>query len=67
MTGYVLKWVALAIAILVVGVIGIAVFTNVWLQVGLGVAILVVCSPLFFWAWHVDRKEKARREALEDI
>jgi hypothetical protein len=66
-TGVVLKWVAVALGFLVVGVIGIVVFTDVWAQVGIGAAILVICTPLLIWAWHVDRKEKARRQGLEDI
>jgi len=66
-TGLVLKSVAIALAFLVVGVIGIVVFKDVWLRVGLGAAIVVICIPLLIWAWRVDRKEKTRRQDLEDI
>jgi hypothetical protein len=66
-TGLVLKAVGISLAVLVVGVIGIVVFTDVWAQVGIGAAILVICAPLLIWAWNMDRKEKARRQGLEDI
>jgi Flp pilus assembly protein TadB len=66
-TGLVVKWTAIALAAGVVLVIGIVVLEEVWLQVGLGAAILVICIPLLIWAWLLDRKEKARRQDLEDI
>ena len=66
-TGLILKTVAIAVAVLVVGLIGIVVFTDVWAQVGIGAAILVICAPLLIWAWNMDRKEKAQRQGLEDI
>ena len=67
MTGLVVKWTAIALAAGVVLVIGIVVLEEVWLQVGLGAAILVICIPLLIWAWLLDRKAKARRQDLEDI
>jgi hypothetical protein len=66
-TGLVVKWTAIALAFFVVIVIGIMVLEEVWLQVGLGAAVLVICTPLLIWAWRVDRREKARRADLEDI
>jgi Flp pilus assembly protein TadB len=66
-TGLVVKWTAIAFAAGVVLVIGIVVLEEVWLQVGLGAALFVICIPLLIWAWLVDRKEKARRQDLEDI
>ena len=67
MTGLIVKWVAIALAALVLGVLAIVVFTDVWAQVGLIAAIVVVCIPLLVYAWYVDRKEKARRQDLEEI
>ena len=67
MTGLVVKWTAIALAAGVVLVIGIVVLEEVWLQVGLGAALLVICIPLLIWAWLLDRKEKTRRQDLEDI
>jgi hypothetical protein len=66
-TGLILKTVAIAVGVLIVGLIGIMVFTDVWAQVGIGAAILVICAPLLIWAWNMDRKEKAQRQGLEDI
>lgn len=67
MTSLVVKWTAIAFAAGVVLVIGIVVLEEVWLQVGLGAALLVICIPLLIWAWLLDRKEKTRRQDLEDI
>ncbi len=67
MTGLIVKWVAIALAAFAVLVIGIVVFTDVWAQVGLVAAVLVICIPLLIWAWYLDRKEKGRRRDLEDI
>ena len=67
MTGLVVKWTAIALAAGVVLLIGIVVLEEVWLQVGLGAALLVICIPLLIWAWLLDRKEKTRRQDLEDI
>jgi Flp pilus assembly protein TadB len=66
-TGLVVKWTAIALAAGVVLLIGIVVLEEVWLQVGLGAALLVICIPLLIWAWLLDRKEKTRRQDLEDI
>lgn len=67
MTSLVLKWTAIAVAFFVLLVIGILVFEDIWFQVGLGAALLVMCTPLLIWAWYVDHKDKARRQDLEDI
>ena len=67
MTGLIVKAVAIGLAAVAVLVIGIVVLTDVWAQVGLGAAIVVICIPLLIWAWVVDRKDKARRQDLEDI
>lgn len=64
---YAVTLTALAIAFVVVLVVGIVVFTGVWSRVGLGVALLVICAPLLFFAWRSDRKSRRAREGLEDI
>jgi len=67
MTGLIVKAVAIGLVAIAVLVIGIVVLEEVWLQVGLGAAIVVICIPLLIWAWYLDRKEKTRRQDLEDI
>lgn len=64
---YAVTLTALAIAFVVVLVVGIVVFTGVWSRVGLGAALLVICAPLLFFAWRSDRKSRRAREGLEDI
>jgi hypothetical protein len=61
------KYAGAAIAVLLLGVLGIIIFDRIWFQVGLGAAIVVVCGGLLFFAWWTDRKDKAARAGLEDI
>jgi Flp pilus assembly protein TadB len=65
--GYALKLAGAAIAILLLGVLGIVIFGNIWARVGIGAAIVVVCGGLLLFAWNVDRKDKAKRAGLEDL
>jgi hypothetical protein len=61
------KYAGAAIAVLLLGVLGILLFDAIWFQVGLGAAIVVVCGGLLFFAWWTDRKDQAARAGLEDI
>lgn len=61
------KYAGAAIAVLLLGVLGIIIFDRIWYQVGLGAAIVVVCGGLLFLAWWTDRKDQATRAGLEDI
>jgi hypothetical protein len=67
MVGYGLKLGAAAIAILFAGVIAIILFGNIWARIGIGAAILIVGGGLLLFAWSVDRKDRARREGVEDL
>jgi hypothetical protein len=61
------KYAGAAIAVLLLGLLGIIIFDRIWYQVGLGAAIVVVCGGLLFFAWWTDRKDKAARAGLEEI
>jgi hypothetical protein len=65
--GLYFKYAGAAIAVLVLGMLGIIIFDRIWYQVGLGAAIVVVCGGLLFFAWWTDRKDRTAREGLEDI
>jgi len=67
MMSYALKLAGVAILLLLAGVLAIAIFGNIWAQVGIGAAIVVVCGGLLLFAWNVDRKDKAKRQGLEDL
>lgn len=67
MTGYGLKLAGAAIALLLAGVLAIVLFGNIWARVGIGAAIVVVCGGLLLLAWNVDRKDRAKRQGLEDL
>jgi Flp pilus assembly protein TadB len=65
--GYALKLAGAAIALLLLGVLGIVIFGNIWARVGLGAAIVVVFGGLLLWAWNVDRRDKAKRAGIDEL
>jgi len=64
---YALKLAGAAIALLLLGVLGIVIFGNIWARVGVGAAIVVVCGGLLLFAWNVDRKDKATRAGIDEL
>jgi len=64
---YALKLAGAAIAILVVGVLGIVIFDRIWMRVGLVAAIVVVGGGLLLFAWMTDRKDRAARAGLDEL
>jgi hypothetical protein len=67
MTSYVLKLGGAAIVVLFAGVLAIVLFGNIWTDVGLGAAALVVGGGLLLLGWYLDRKERAKRAGIEDL
>ena len=61
------KFAGAAIAVLLLGVLGIVIFDRIWYRVGIGAAIVVVCGGLLFFAWWTDRKDKTARAGLDHI
>jgi Flp pilus assembly protein TadB len=64
---YVIKLGLFAAALLIVGVICMIIFGNIWARTGIGAATVVVVGGLLLFAWSVDRREKAKRAGLEDL
>ena len=64
---YAFKLGGVAIAFLLIGVLGIVIFNRIWFQIGLGAALLVVFGGLLLLAWNVDRKDKAKRAGLDEL
>ena len=64
---YVFKLAGAAILLLFLGVLGIVIFDRIWMQVGLGAAILVVGGGLLLFAWMTDRKDRAARAGLDEL
>ena len=64
---YAFKLAGAAIAILLVGVLGIVIFERAWMRVGLGAAIVVVGGGLLLFAWMTDRKDRAARAGLDEL
>ena len=67
MLGYGLKLAGAAIVVLLLGILGIVLFTGIWTRVGIGAAIVVVFGGAAALAWRADRKAKRAREGLERI
>jgi hypothetical protein len=64
---YALKLAAVAIGFLLVGALGIVVFSRIWYRVGFGAALLIVFGGLLLLVWNVDRKDKAKRAGLDEL
>jgi uncharacterized membrane protein YccC len=64
---YALKFAGIAIAFLLIGVLGLLIFDAIWVRVGLGAAVVIVVGGLLFFAWRQDQKAKASRAGLERI
>ena len=67
MVGYGLKLAGAAILFLIVGILGIVVFSGIWSRIGIGAAIVVVFGGAVVLVWRADRKAKRSREGLERI
>jgi Flp pilus assembly protein TadB len=67
MMSYGLKLGGAGVLILLAGVVAIIVFGNIWARIGIGAAMVVVFGALLIFAWAFDRKERAKRQGLEDL
>jgi uncharacterized membrane protein len=67
LAGYVLKLGGAAVAVLLLGVLGIVIFGNIWARIGIGAAIVVIGGILIFFAWRTDRREKELRAGLDEL
>lgn len=67
MIGYGLKLAGVAALLILAGGLAIALFSNVWMQRGLGAAFLIVGGGLLLIAWRVDRKGREARKGLDEL
>ena len=56
-----------AAAVLILGVIGIVIFSNVWARTGIGAAMVVFGGGLILLAWWYDKREKERRGGVDEL
>ena len=64
---YVFKLGGAAVALFLVGVLGIVLFSAIWIRIGLGMALVVFVGGLVFMAWRADKKSREARAGLERI
>lgn len=67
MLSYGLKLAAVGIAFLVAGLLGMWLFSALWVRVSLGAAVVIVIGGLVLLVWRMDRKDRASRAGLERI
>jgi Flp pilus assembly protein TadB len=67
MWSYGFKLAAAGIAILLGGVAVVLLFDSIWYQIGLGAAIAVVIGGLLAVAWVVDRRDREKRAAIDEL
>jgi Flp pilus assembly protein TadB len=64
---YGFKLAAVAIGILLLGVLAILIFNAIWFRVGLGAALVLVFGGILLLAWNTDRKDKAKRAGIDEL
>jgi drug/metabolite transporter (DMT)-like permease len=64
---YAFKLAGAGILVLFLGVLGIVIFGDIWSRVGIGAAVVVVFGGLLLFAWRTDKKDKARRAAIDEL
>jgi drug/metabolite transporter (DMT)-like permease len=65
--GYALKLAGAAIALLLIGAFAIVLFGDIWQDVGIGAAMVVVFGGLLLVVWRQDKKDKARRAGIDEL
>jgi Flp pilus assembly protein TadB len=67
MMSYGLKLGGAAVLILLIGAIAMIVFGDIWARIGIGAAMVVVFGAFLLFAWAFDRREREKRQGLEDL
>ncbi len=56
-----------AMLMVVVAALVIIIFEDIWFQVGLGAAMLVVFGGLIALVWLLQRKDRERRKGVDEL
>lgn len=61
------KLAGVAMLMVLAGALAVIIFEDVWVQVGLGAAIVVVFGGLLVLVWFLQRKDRARRKGIDEL
>jgi membrane protein implicated in regulation of membrane protease activity len=64
---YPLKLGGAAMALFLVGVIAVLLFSGLWFRIGFGAAFGILSAVLIYFAWRSDRRAREERAGLERI
>jgi Flp pilus assembly protein TadB len=56
-----------AMLMVVVAALVIILFEDIWLQVGLGAAMVVVFGGVIAFVWFLQRKDRERRKGVDEL
>lgn len=67
MWGYAFKLAAAGIAILLGIFAVVMLFNSIWYRIGMGAAIVVVVGGLLLLTWRIDRRDREKRAAIDEL
>jgi predicted membrane channel-forming protein YqfA (hemolysin III family) len=56
-----------ALLFVAVGLVGIFIFNQIWMRIGLGVTIGIIIAVALFFGWRSEKRDREVREGLEQV
>jgi uncharacterized membrane protein YccC len=56
-----------ALLFVAVGLVGIFIFNQIWMRIGLGVTIGIIIAFALFFGWRSEKRDREVREGLEQV
>jgi hypothetical protein len=67
MTAYGLKLAGAGMLVILLGIVGILIFSAIWARIGLVAAMVLLGGGLVLVAWRLDKKARETRAGLERV